>query len=247
MTLLDISPHVIDAPSRPIGGVSIDHEFGRLGPGHAAVVPVRFATDAERVGRRVLDITFAVVLLLLAAIPMLIVAAIVKLTSDGPVLFRQERVGRYGERFMVLKFRTMVTDAEATLRRDPVAFRRYQENDFKLDADDPRITTVGRFLRASSIDELPQLFNVLAGQMSVVGIRPLLPDELALRTQYDQMLYRRMNPGLTGRWQVAGRSSIQDDERIQLDREYVETWSVVEDVRLILRTPRALLMPGTAH
>ena len=203
-------------------------------------------TTAERLGRRAIDLTFAVIVLLLTAMSMLIIAALVKLTSTGPVLFRQERVGRNGEIFRVLKFRTMVTDAEATLRNDPVAFRRYQENDFKLGADDARITTVGRVLRKTSLDELPQLFNILVGQMSVVGIRPLLPDEVALRSEYDQALYRHMRPGLTGLWQVAGRSTIHDDDRIVLDRHYVEHWNVLTDVRLIARTPRALLTPGAA-
>lgn len=203
-------------------------------------------TTPERVARRSIDIAFAAVVLLTMFVPMLVIALVIKLTSNGPVLFRQDRVGQHGETFRVLKFRTMVTDAEATLRTDPVAFRRYQENDFKLDADDPRITSVGRVLRTTSLDELPQLFNILLGQMSVVGIRPLLSDEVALRTPYDQALYHHMRPGLTGLWQVAGRSTIQDDERIVLDRHYAEQWSVLSDIRLIAKTPRALLLPGAA-
>jgi len=227
-------PRFVTAPSRLRIGIADMPPF------------VSEPTTAERATRRGIDIAFAAIVLLLAAIPMLIVALLVKLTSDGPVLFRQERVGKDGETFRVLKFRTMVTDAEATLRKDPVAFRRYQENDFKLGADDPRITKVGRVLRSTSLDELPQLFNILFGQMSVVGIRPLLPDEVALRSTYDQALYHHMRPGLTGLWQVAGRSTIQDEERIELDRHYVEHWNVLTDIRLIAQTPRALLMPGAA-
>jgi lipopolysaccharide/colanic/teichoic acid biosynthesis glycosyltransferase len=244
--MYDQDTRLTDLSSPPLGFDSPDQPFVHptpLLPAHG----ISFPTAPELVARRSIDIAFSVTMLLLAALPMLAIAALVKLTSDGPVLFHQERVGRFGSAFRVFKFRTMVTDAEATLRRDPIAFRRYQENGFKLGADDPRITRLGLFLRRSSLDELPQLFNVLNGQMSVVGIRPLLPDEVALRSQYDQMLYRRMRPGLTGLWQVAGRSRIQENARVELDRRYIEGWSVASDLAIIARTPLALLAPGTAH
>jgi lipopolysaccharide/colanic/teichoic acid biosynthesis glycosyltransferase len=201
-------------------------------------------TTADRVARRALDLTVAIVTLLVMAIPMLVIAAIVKLTSDGPILFRQERVGEGGNPFQVLKFRTMVDGADRMLRLDADALKAYQENDFKLASDDPRITGIGRFLRKASLDELPQLINVLRGDMSIVGIRPLLSEELACRSSYDQALYRHLAPGLTGRWQVAGRSDVQHDHRVLLDRGYVEQWAFATDLWILAATPLALVRTG---
>jgi lipopolysaccharide/colanic/teichoic acid biosynthesis glycosyltransferase len=204
-------------------------------------------TTEQQIARRAIDLTIAVVALAIFAIPMLIIALIVKLTSPGPALFTQERAGAGGENFTILKFRTMTPDTAASLNSSPDQLQAFIANDFKLAGDDLRITTVGKFLRRTSLDELPQLINVVLGQMSIVGIRPLFPEQLAQRSAYDQALYGHMRPGLTGRWQVAGRSNIRDDERIMLDREYVEGWSVSADLRLIVQTPRALLMPGAAR
>ena len=149
---------------------------------------------------------------------MLLLAIAVKRSSPGPVFFRQERIGQNGRPFSVLKFRSMRTGAHADLVRDPIAHRRYQENGFKLDADDPRITPIGRFIRATSLDELPQLINVLAGEMSLVGIRPLLAEEVDLRSDYDRACYQAMKPGMTGLWQVSGRSSVGNCDR-HVDRD----------------------------
>jgi lipopolysaccharide/colanic/teichoic acid biosynthesis glycosyltransferase len=205
------------------------------------------AAPVQRIGRRAIDLTIAVVALLVAALPMLLIAIAVKLTSDGPVFFTQDRAGAGGRNFRIFKFRTMVSGTSAALVGDDAAYQAFVENDFKLAGDDARITPVGKFLRRTSLDELPQLVNVLIGDMSVVGIRPLFPEQLAQRSAYDQALYNFMRPGLTGRWQVAGRSNIRDEERVMLDREYVERWSVTADLAIILRTPRALLMPGAAR
>lgn len=191
--------------------------------------------------KRALDIVVSVIGLFVLAPLMLILAIAVKRSSPGPVLFRQQRVGQNGREFDVLKFRSMRTGAHADLIRDPVAHRRYQENGFKLDADDPRITSVGRFIRATSLDELPQLINVLRGEMSLVGIRPLLADEVELRSHYDQACYRALKPGMTGLWQVSGRSSVGDTDRHALDREYIERWSLEADLRVLVRTPIAVL------
>ncbi len=171
----------------------------------------------------------------------------VKATSRGPVLFNQQRVGRNGELFTVYKFRSMRDGTHHEVLGDAVARQAYHDNDFKLPPDDPRITTIGRLLRKTSLDELPQLVNVLMGDMSIVGIRPLLADELALRPEYDQQLYRTMRPGMTGLWQVEGRSTVQKTDRLHLDRRYVEEWSVWGDVKIAVRTPLALLRIHHAH
>lgn len=197
--------------------------------------------------RRVLDVLLSVVALIVLAIPSLVISALVKATSRGPVLFTQTRVGRSGETFTVLKFRTMEHGTHQAVLDDEADFEAYRSNDFKLAPDDERITSLGKFLRKSSLDELPQLVNVLRGDMSVVGIRPLLPDEVALRSDYDQELYRVLRPGMTGLWQVEGRSTVGKIDRIALDRRYVEDWSVGKDLWIIIRTPFAILKIGHTH
>jgi lipopolysaccharide/colanic/teichoic acid biosynthesis glycosyltransferase len=194
--------------------------------------------------KRLLDITISLLALIILAPVMLLVALAVRLGSPGPALFRQDRVGQNGRTFSMVKFRSMCHGADAELVRDAGAHRRYQENGFKLDADDPSITRVGRFIRATSLDELPQLLNVLAGEMSLVGIRPVVAEQLALRPAYDQACYRAMKPGMTGLWQVSGRSSVENCDRSALDREYIETWSVEADLKVLLRTPIAVLRIG---
>jgi exopolysaccharide biosynthesis polyprenyl glycosylphosphotransferase len=188
--------------------------------------------------KRTLDIVASALLLLLSA-PLWLIAAIgIRVDSRGPVMFRQERVGKDGRPFTMLKFRTMVTDAEQRL--DEV--RHLDETDghfFKVN-EDPRITRIGRFLRTWSIDELPQLLNVLRGEMSMVGPRPPLPREVA---EYDAWQLRRLRvrPGLTGVWQVSGRSNIPFDEAVRLDLFYIENWSLGYDLYLIGRTIGAVL------
>lgn len=194
--------------------------------------------------KRGFDVASALALLLLLSVPMLVVAAWIKLDSPGPVIFRQTRIGRAGEPFHMLKFRSMVADAEARL----VGFRGLNEGSgplFKL-RDDPRITRFGRFIRRYSIDELPQLFNVLQGKMSLVGPRPPLPSEVA---EYDRFAHRRLlvKPGLTGPWQVSGRSDLSWDDSIRLDLYYVENWSMIQDVILVLRTLRAVVSKTGAY
>jgi lipopolysaccharide/colanic/teichoic acid biosynthesis glycosyltransferase len=187
--------------------------------------------------KRAMDIAGALVLLALAAPVMLVVAGLLKLESEGPVLFRHERVGRGGRRFRIAKFRTMVEGAEAMAEglrgrsRDP---------DWLLLDRDPRVTRLGRLLRVSSLDELPQLWNVLKGDMSLVGPRPLVPAE-------DEQVtgWRRgrldLTPGLTGLWQVLGRTSLPFEEMVKLDYVYVTNWSAGRDLQLLLRTIPVLL------
>lgn len=171
----------------------------------------------------------------------LIAAAAIKATSTGPVLFRQKRVGKDGTLFEIYKFRTMRPGTDTEVMQCAVQREQYKANGFKLSEDDPRITRVGRLLRKTSLDELPQLINVLRGEMSLVGIRPLLEDELADRPSYDQDCYRLFRPEMTGLWQVSGRSAVELDDRIELDRRYVEEWSLQGDLSILLRTPIAVL------
>jgi exopolysaccharide biosynthesis polyprenyl glycosylphosphotransferase len=184
-------------------------------------------------------------LLLFAVSPILLVTAIlVKLTSRGPVLFRQTRVGRGGEQFEMLKFRTMVVDAEER-KADLHALNEGNKVLFKL-RDDPRVTRIGRYLRRFSIDELPQLVNVLRGDMSLVGPRPPLPAEVA---QYAIDDARRMlvKPGLTGLWQVSGRSDLTWEESMRLDLRYADNWSIALDLLILWKTARAVLGSDGAY
>ena len=181
------------------------------------------------------------------AVPALLIAVVVRFASSGPVLFRQQRVGRNGELFSVLKFRSMRDGTHAEVVNCEIAKQAYRDNDFKLPPDDPRITLIGKILRKTSLDELPQLFNVIRGDMSIVGVRPLLAEEIALRPVRDRQLYGLMRPGMTGLWQVEGRSTVGKTERVALDRRYLEEWSLWTDVKIALRTPFALLRIHHAH
>lgn len=191
--------------------------------------------------RRAFDISVALAGVVVALPAMLLIALAVKTTSHGPVLFRQERVGRGRHRFQVLKFRTMAHGTHDEVHACPELQAEYIANGFKLPGHSDRITKVGKVLRKTSLDELPQLFNVLKGDMSIVGIRPLVPMELAQRSQLDQDLYARLRPGLTGLWQISGRSTITEEERYALDRHYVAMWTPMLDVRIAFETPAALL------
>lgn len=185
------------------------------------------------------------VLMLLAVSPVLLVAAtLVKLTSKGPVLFKQVRVGRGGEQFPMFKFRTMVVDAEER-KAELVALNEGNGILFKM-RDDPRITKVGKYLRRFSIDELPQLMNVLRGEMSLVGPRPPLQSEVALYAIDDS---RRMlvKPGLTGLWQVSGRSDLTWEESMRLDLRYADNWSIALDLLILWKTARAVLGSAGAY
>jgi exopolysaccharide biosynthesis polyprenyl glycosylphosphotransferase len=188
--------------------------------------------------KRFLDLIVATSLLVLSAPIWLAASLAVRVTSPGPVLFRQARVGRDGRSFEILKFRTMVVDAEE--RFPDVAHLNSAGSHFFKVADDPRVTPVGRHLRRWSIDELPQLLNVLRGDMSMVGPRPPLPSEVA---GYDAWHLRRLRvrPGITGVWQVSGRSNVPFDEAVRMDLFYIENWSLGYDLFLLAKTVRAVL------
>ena len=192
---------------------------------------------------------FAALLLLLLFAPLMAVIALLVWRRDGaPVLFGHYRIGQHGRPFRCLKFRSMYLESEAMLRelleRDPAA-RAEWERDHKL-SDDPRITPIGHFLRRTSLDELPQLFNVLRGEMSLVGPRPITLAELP---RYGQVRwhYLSVRPGMTGLWQVSGRNDTTYDERVELDREFVEQHSLRLRLSILLRTLRVVIRGSGAR
>ncbi|GAA1132563.1 sugar transferase [Microbacterium natoriense] len=194
--------------------------------------------------KRALDVTVATLALIPIGLVSLVLVPLIKLDSPGPALFFQERVGRDGRRFKIVKFRSMKTDAEQQL----AALKAQNEGAgllFKM-KDDPRVTRVGKILRKLSLDELPQFWNVLVGDMSVVGPRPPLPSEV---TAYDGTVFRRLyiKPGITGLWQVSGRSDLSWDESVRLDLRYVENWSVMNDLQIMWRTAKVMVQPSGAY
>lgn len=201
----------------------------------AAIDFDRFTTGFySRVGKRVIDSTLAGCGLLALSPVMLLVALAIRIDSKGPILFRQSRTGRWGRRFQMYKFRTMVADAEE-LKEELRAHNVHgiDSPDFKV-IDDPRITRLGKFLRRTSLDELPNLFNVLLGQMSLVGPRPTSFHGATYNYQHLPRL--AVKPGITGLWQVSGRADVGFDERTQLDITYINNISFGYDLKLLLRT-----------
>ncbi len=204
--------------------------------GHPVLV-FRSAPESSWQGmsKQVFDFTGALVMMLVAAIPMAILALIIKFTSPGPVFFRQARSGLNGSPFTIYKFRTMVTNAEQ-IKHELEAMNEMRGPVFKI-TKDPRITPIGRWLRKFSVDELPQLFNVLCGEMSLVGPRPLPVDEIR---RISDLAHRRrlsVKPGLTCLWQVSGRNQILDfKDWVRLDLEYIDNWSLWLDFKILLRT-----------
>ena len=206
--------------------------------------PIPYTTSWQL--KKMLDWTGALALLV-GTSPLWVLAAVgIKLSDRGPVFYRQKRSGLYGREFGMWKFRTMYRDADKRL--DEVKAKYGNDMDgpiFKLEHD-PRIFSFGRFLRKFSIDELPQLINVLKGEMSLVGPRPQLPEEVS---QYEEWHYRRLEvkPGMTGLWQVLGRSDTSYDEMVRLDIYYAENWSPGMDVRILLETVPAVLSGKGAY
>ncbi|MFI9251876.1 sugar transferase [Streptomyces sp. NPDC053069] len=199
----------------------------------------------SRLPKELLDRTLAAALLTVLALPMLLIALIVRLDSSGPALFRQQRVGRYGDHFTMLKFRTMRPDSEA-LRAELAHLNQNSDGLLFKVREDPRVTRVGSFLRRSSLDELPQLINVVRGHMSLVGPRPPLPEEVE---EYTPDIKRRLlvKPGLTGLWQVSGRSDLPWDEAVRLDLGYVDNWSMGLDLSILVRTGSAVVRGTGAY
>jgi exopolysaccharide biosynthesis polyprenyl glycosylphosphotransferase len=203
---------------------------------------------SQAVTKRVVDVVGSLTLLIIAAPLMALTALLIKVSSRGPVLFMQNRLGQGGRTFRIYKFRTMYQDAEESLRADPALYQRYVANNYKLPkGEDPRITSLGNLLRTSSLDELPQLFNVLKGDMSLVGPRPVVPPEVDKYEEYSS-LFMAVKPGLTGNWQINGRSEIDDySQRAALDVEYIRDQSLKTDVDILLKTIPAVLWRKGAH
>jgi len=196
--------------------------------------------------KRVVDVTGSVVGLIVLSSVFAVIAALVKLESPGPAFFTQERVGRGGRWFRIIKFRTMVDGAER--HRDELLSQSLYRDArlFKLSSD-PRTTRLGRWLRGTSLDELPQLVNVLRGEMSLVGPRPPLPSEVAL---YEAHHYARFDvkPGMTGPWQVSGRNEIVNfEDVVRIETDYVRRWSLSSDIRILFATVPAVVRMRGAH
>jgi exopolysaccharide production protein ExoY len=215
-------------------------------PAEPGSVAVRSSKLANAISRG-LDVVLALSMLLVTAPVLLVLAGVVKATSPGPAFFRQVRVGAGGRRFRILKLRTMVSDAEEQLQRDPGLRHEYLASHFKVPSGlDPRLTPVGRFLRKTSLDELPQLVNVLLGQMSMVGPRPVVPEELEMFGDLSPA-YLSVRPGLTGYWQVCGRSLVTGSDRLALDRHYLENRNIALDLKILVLTIPAVLRCRGAH
>jgi exopolysaccharide biosynthesis polyprenyl glycosylphosphotransferase len=241
---LVLAPSIVDIAgprlhTRPVAGLPLIHvETPRFSKGQLFL-------------KRIVDLLAGGAAVLLLSPLFVFLALSIRMSSEGAVLFRQTRVGRNGAEFTMLKFRSMVVNAEELLEN----LRRQREKEgmdsgnevmFKM-KNDPRVTSIGRIMRKFSLDELPQLFNVIGGSMSLVGPRPPLPSEVE---QYASHVHRRflVKPGITGLWQVSGRSSLSWEETVRLDLSYVENWSLVGDIAILAKTARAAIVPGdSAH
>lgn len=200
--------------------------------------------------KRLLDIGGSLILLIIFLPICIIVAIAIKLDSQGPILAdTPRRVGQFGKLFKMYKFRSMIVNAHQLLRRDPKfqqLYEQYKKNSYKLQ-DDPRVTYVGKIIRKHSLDEIPQLVNVLKGEMSLVGPRAYYPDELEDQQKkypHTKMLVKKVlsiRPGITGCWQVSGRSQINFDKRIAMDASYVDKASLIYDLNILLMTPFAMV------
>ena len=230
--------------------------LARYGSVHQSALKQRLRYYLKRAGwvgvvkgayliKRLFDMVVAGILLLLLLPLFLVVAVAIRLEDAGPVLFKQQRVGRWGTLFTMWKFRSMYTDAEA--RKAALIEQNEMQGGvlFKM-KDDPRVTKVGRLIRKTSIDELPQLWNVMRGDMSLVGPRPPVPSEV---DEYSLSDRRRLEaiPGITCIWQVSGRSDIPFDQQVELDVEYIQSQSFWNDIKILLRTVPALLLGTGAY
>lgn len=231
------------------------NDSGSGRPSNPALYPDLFISTNDRrsvlIIKRGMDIVGSALMLSLCAPIVVIIALAIKASSKGPVLFRQQRVGQYGQHFTFLKFRSMVVDNDHSVHKEYVTkFIASQaskqpsngngEGVYKLTRD-PRVTRVGRLLRKTSLDELPQFLNVLKGEMSLVGPRPPIPYELAAYQTWHRRRLLEVKPGITGLWQVNGRSRVNFDEMVRLDLRYATSWSPSLDLSILMRTPLAVI------
>ena len=230
-------------------------------PTNAALYPDLASNDKVQrsvlIVKRTVDIVGSSIMLILFAPMFFVVALAIKLSSRGPVFYRQQRVGRYGQTFTFLKFRSMFVNNDSNVHKDYVtrliasrggetAPKEAGESVYKL-TNDKRITRVGKILRRTSLDELPQFINVLKGEMSLVGPRPPIPYELAAYQTWHRHRLLAVKPGITGLWQVMGRSSVRFDEMVRLDLRYASTWTPMLDLKILLRTPGAVIRGSGAY
>jgi lipopolysaccharide/colanic/teichoic acid biosynthesis glycosyltransferase len=214
-------------------------------------------SKTSRFLKRAIDIAGSLLALTLLSPVLLAVAAAIKLSSSGPILFRQQRVGQHGKKFTFLKFRSMYFTEDHTIHREYVkrlisgvngsAHEQGSRADVYKLTNDPRVTPIGRILRRTSIDEVPQFMNVLTGQMSLVGPRPPIPYEFESYDLWHVQRLLAVKPGITGLWQVEGRSRVTFDEMVRLDLKYASSWSVWLDLKILLRTPGAVLSGAGAY
>ncbi len=239
-------------------------DAGNRGPGSPLDLylypELQSRTDRKRASRsvkRIVDILGSLVALIVLWPLFVAIAAAIKLTSEGPIFFQQERVGRYGRRFTFLKFRSMHVANDASIHKeyvtklianamDGTTAGRNGSCTYKL-TNDPRVTRVGKLLRRTSLDELPQFLNVLIGDMSLVGPRPPIPYEFACYDIWHKGRLLAVKPGITGLWQVGGRSRVKFDEMVRLDLKYARSWSVWLDLKILVKTPGAVLSGEGAY
>ena len=237
-------------------------DWGHSSSGHPSntiLYPDLFRPGNRRrsllVVKQMIDVAVSALVLLLCSPLFLAIALAIKLTSKGPVFFRQQRVGQFGKCFTFLKFRSMHVDNDHSvhkafvtkmINRD-VEFEAVQKNGVYKLTDDKRITRVGRFLRRTSLDELPQLLNVLRGEMSLVGPRPAIPYELAAYQTWHRRRMLEAKPGITGLWQIAGRGRVRFEEMVRMDLRYAASWSPWLDIKILLRTPLAVIRGTGAY
>jgi lipopolysaccharide/colanic/teichoic acid biosynthesis glycosyltransferase len=229
-----------------------DKEGGSDPKAYPNLALVRDSKKISLFVKRCIDIAGSSLALIVGLPAFAAIAIAIKLNSKGPVLFRQQRVGQCGNRFTFLKFRSMYVSNDPTIHREYIAnliagkADTDGKNVYKL-TDDPRVTKVGRFLRKTSLDELPQFINTLRGEMSLVGPRPPIPYEVERYEIWHRRRLLDVKPGLTGLWQVTGRSKTTFDDMVRLDLRYAQSWSVWLDIKILWRTPRAVLMGDGAY
>jgi len=219
---------------------------------HTKIYPdVRARIERKRFAlfiKRTMDIFCSLFVLIFFSPIFFGIAMLIKFTSQGPVFFKQERIGLYGKKFLFFKFRSMYVDSDASIHKEFVKnlIRGQQSNTYKITSD-PRVTSVGQFFRKTSLDELPQFFNVLKGQMSLVGPRPPIPYEYAEYDVWHRKRLVEMKPGITGLWQVKGRSSTTFDDMVRMDLQYIKEWSLWMDMKILMKTPWVALKGKGAY
>ncbi len=239
-TLPPLAPEVHDVPDSFVRAVATTARRFPTLPAPACPLPTQ--TRYYRVVKRVFDLSISILLLPLLGVLLVAIGLVVAFTSGFPVFYRQNRIGQYGQTFRIFKFRTMRNNADQALAEwllhHPEIRQEWQQTQ-KLKRD-PRVTRLGRFLRDTSLDEIPQIINVLRGEMSLVGPRPIVKAERA-RYAERYAFYAAAIPGVTGVWQVSGRCNVSYDERVRMDEDYVRNWSLMRDIRILLRTPRSVI------